>query len=414
MRNAKRQRAVAPVARALLAGVLLTAALLITGTQGASAATCQALAAELNRAAARTPQSAEQRKWARAARQQAKSLSLAERDARHLGCNAGGGDASCAALTAKIKKMRANLAKLERKRDRLTRGGGGAKARTAQLRRAMKSQGCGTTRSARSSERGGGFLALFGIGRDTDRANDRDRGSAVRTTSTTRTPDRRRSSVRVTSSSTRRAPRRAMGQTYRTMCVRTCDGFFFPVSYAVTENGLSRDAAVCRSMCPSAETRLFLHRNPGETLNDLVALDGTPYEMLPNANRFRTQFVAGCSCQSENSERQTMARLITSGDDATAAGYLRDSIAGKAEPKVPQPSVPRGADPDTALNLRLGFAPARAPTRLPVLGRPQAETAPTPTEAKPQEEPATPAMTKPAEEGKRPVRVVGPRYYVAQ
>lgn len=412
MRNAKRQRATAPVTRALLTGVLLTAALLVAAPQDASAATCSALAAELSRSTARTPQSAEQRKWAKAARQQAKSLSLAERDARHLKCGAGGANASCSTLTAKIKKMRANLAKLERKRDRLTRGGGGAKARTAQLRRAMKSQGCGTTRSARSSDRGGGFLALFGIGRNTDRADDR--GGPVQASSAATAPDRRRSSVRVTSSSDRSAPRRAIGQTYRTMCVRTCDGFFFPVSYAVTENGLSRDAAVCRSMCPSAETRLFLHRNPGETLDDLVALDGTPYAMLPNANRFRTQFVAGCSCQSENSERQTMASLITSGDDAEAADYLRDSIAGKAELKAPQPRVPRGADPDTALNLRLGFAPERAPARLPVLGRPQAETAPALTEVAPQDEPAAPAATKPAEEGKRPVRVVGPRYYVAQ
>ncbi len=46
--------------------------------------------------------------------------------------------------------------------------------------------------------------------------------------------------------------------TYRTVCVRLCDGYFFPVSYSTLPNYFDRDAEACESKCaaPAASTRL--------------------------------------------------------------------------------------------------------------------------------------------------------------
>src|ERR1700737_96890 len=75
------------------------------------------------------------------------------------------------------------------------------------------------------------------------------------------------------------------GQAY---CVRTCDGRYFPVS---ASDNASR-AASCNSFCPASETRVFY----GSPIDDAATETGKPYSELPNAFRYRTELVAGCTC----------------------------------------------------------------------------------------------------------------------
>ncbi|WP_202911143.1 DUF2865 domain-containing protein [Ancylobacter sp. TS-1] len=85
--------------------------------------------------------------------------------------------------------------------------------------------------------------------------------------------------------------------TYRTVCVRTCDGFFFPVSFAATPAKFGSDEAQCQRQCPGTEARLFAYRNPGEDIQQAVSANGQPYMSLPNALLFKKQYVAACSCR---------------------------------------------------------------------------------------------------------------------
>ncbi|WP_349361010.1 DUF2865 domain-containing protein [Stappia sp.] len=402
----------------------LAAAAVLAGALAASparAATCEALRAELQRVSAGGGQSATYRKWATAADKQQRALSLARRDARHLGCASAPASGSCPALTTKIKRMAANLAKIERQRDRHARPAD--TRRKAQLTRALARQGCDAPRRTETradTQRGGGLLALFGIGR-------RDMAEPVAIQET----DDGRSRVRITPAQS--TPRRSSGPTFRTMCVRTCDGFYFPVSFSTTQKGFGRDAAICRSMCPGAEAQLFVHRNPGETAENLVSLDGMPYGELANAYTFRSKFVPDCSCQPRDGQGQTMASLIRSGDAAAVAKLrdtkpggglgveaLRSSLAASSsqdrssqEEDPPAGRAPDGADPDTRMNLELGYAPDSGRLRLPVLGGTQPEQEPdvpgggTVADIAPVAAPAAP-------DPDRPVRIVGPRYFVAQ
>lgn len=85
--------------------------------------------------------------------------------------------------------------------------------------------------------------------------------------------------------------------TYRTVCVRTCDGFFFPVSFAATPARFYSDEQQCQRQCPGTEARLFAYRNPGEDIEQAVGTNGQPYMSLPNALLYKKQFVASCSCR---------------------------------------------------------------------------------------------------------------------
>jgi Protein of unknown function (DUF2865) len=94
--------------------------------------------------------------------------------------------------------------------------------------------------------------------------------------------------------------------TYRTVCVRLCDGAFFPVSFATTRNRLKQDAARCEAGC-GVPARLFVSP-PDGTAEDLVDVSGRPYAELPNAFRFRTSFDPACSCNGQPWEQQAIRR----------------------------------------------------------------------------------------------------------
>jgi hypothetical protein len=102
-------------------------------------------------------------------------------------------------------------------------------------------------------------------------------------------------------------PRTSNGETYRTLCVRLCDGFYFPMSFATTRGKLEDDAGRCERQCPS-NGRLFTHRNPGQSVDDMVDLSGNPYTKLPTAFRFRAEFVTDCTCRGNPWDAESVAR----------------------------------------------------------------------------------------------------------
>lgn len=84
--------------------------------------------------------------------------------------------------------------------------------------------------------------------------------------------------------------------TYRTLCVRLCDGYYFPVSFATPHERLDGDARACESRC-GAEARLFIYANPGGDVAEMTDLKGVPYTELPTAFLYRTEYIPSCKCQ---------------------------------------------------------------------------------------------------------------------
>jgi hypothetical protein len=85
--------------------------------------------------------------------------------------------------------------------------------------------------------------------------------------------------------------------TYRTVCVRLCDGYYFPISFSTLPNHFERDAEVCQSQC-AAPAELFYYQNPGGAIEQAIShATREPYTSLKTAFRHRKEYVKGCSCK---------------------------------------------------------------------------------------------------------------------
>jgi hypothetical protein len=87
------------------------------------------------------------------------------------------------------------------------------------------------------------------------------------------------------------------GETYRTVCVRLCDGSFVPVSFSTTRANFDADAEKCERSCVGGGTRLFVYRNPGQEPEEMEDVNGQPYTKLPKAFAYKTTYDASCKCR---------------------------------------------------------------------------------------------------------------------
>ena len=131
-------------------------------------------------------------------------------------------------------------------------------------------------------------------------------------------------------------PRAANGaQTYRTLCVRLCDGFYFPVSFSTLPSHFDHDADVCSAHC-AAPSELFYYPNPGGTVEQAVAMkDQEPYTKLKFAFRYRKEYVNGCSCKA--------ADYVSPEGDKKVEGALPGAQAQHQAQVAPQSSGAPGA-----------------------------------------------------------------------
>jgi hypothetical protein len=85
--------------------------------------------------------------------------------------------------------------------------------------------------------------------------------------------------------------------TYRTVCVRLCDGYYFPVSFSTLPSHFEQDSEACQSKC-AAPAELYYYQNPGAGMDQSVAFRSQePYTSLKTAFRYRKELVKGCSCK---------------------------------------------------------------------------------------------------------------------
>ena len=84
----------------------------------------------------------------------------------------------------------------------------------------------------------------------------------------------------------------AVGGSYL-VCVRACDGAFFPVPYVGDRDLLEK---ICQVLCPNARTQLY-SMPFGGTIEESVSASGFPYASLPNASKFEQAVDQDCSCR---------------------------------------------------------------------------------------------------------------------
>jgi hypothetical protein len=130
--------------------------------------------------------------------------------------------------------------------------------------------------------------------------------------------------------------------TYHTVCVRACDGFYFPISYSTVPNRFTDDARACQRLCPATEAELYSFHNPGEDMQQAVSISGQAYSALPNAFRYRKEVVAGCSCRRPG---QSWADALKNADDSSTleSGDIVVTDQNAKALSQPKPSGKQGA-----------------------------------------------------------------------
>jgi hypothetical protein len=322
-----------------------------------------------NGEAARTEQA---RRFEEAAQRQQQELDRVAAQAQRMGCTGsgfflfgGGQPPQCDRLNNQMQNMRANLDRINVGQQQLGESRVGSDIQRRQVLAQLAQNNCGPQYrvAAAPPPQGGIFGTLFG--NNGNASNDGNPNPADAN-----------------------AP--APAGTFRTVCVRTCDGFYFPISYATAPGRFADDERICQRTCPAAEVKLYSYRNPGEDMAQAVAADGRRYSELPTAFRYRQEFNPSCSCKQAG---QSWADAVKTGDDPVERGDIvvtPDKAKLLSQPQAAPPAKNAKQKTDPKAKGAVTAAPPPPPADVPLA--PVADTPPT--------------------DGKKTVRIVGPQQLV--
>jgi hypothetical protein len=105
------------------------------------------------------------------------------------------------------------------------------------------------------------------------------------------------------------------GGSYRTVCVRLCDGYFWPVSFAAGRSALGQDRRKCEQSCESP-AKLYVSKDAEGPLEDMRDENGRYYRDLKTAFIYRSSYLESCKCRAHPWEAEAQARH---------AGYAQDA-----------------------------------------------------------------------------------------
>lgn len=154
--------------------------------------------------------------------------------------------------------------------------------------------------------------------------------------------------------------------TYRTVCVRLCDGYFFPISFSATPDRFAADEAACNARC-SSSARLYVYPNPGGEPEDMRDVRGQPYTALKTAFLFRTTYVEACTCKPHPWEEASLNRHRVY---AERAGKSKRPVAAKVQPaprELITSATPSREDRGPQPIAISGSSPAAAPQASPMV-----------------------------------------------
>jgi hypothetical protein len=123
------------------------------------------------------------------------------------------------------------------------------------------------------------------------------------------------------------------------ICVRQCDGGFFPVSYSANRGNLSDLNALCQAQCPNAEASIYT-KSLWRDVETAVSMDGEPYMNLPNALKFQRQRVAACACKPPG---ESWAQAMEGAERLLSFAHPRDSLVTAEEAERLSRPLPAGA-----------------------------------------------------------------------
>jgi hypothetical protein len=275
----------------------------------------------------------------------------------------------CAAINASIERMNANLDTLQAKRERLAAGG--TRRDRGRILAALNANGCRDDEVAprraplreAARDNGGGSLFEQLFGRQDEQFETPDAADVPDAPEDD--PSVRNIRRVINQPDGMDLPR--LGGEFHTMCVRTCDGYFYPMSNAASVGDFERDQKNCESSCPGTEMQVFYSRGIDDDSGSMTSsATWHPYSEQPTAYlskqaNYSRPPTCGCNAQAGNF-------TIIGGNPPNPE---QSQPANESAPFIPVPaSKPDpGADPETLANAEGGLDPEaikRLTTKAPV------------------------------------------------
>ena len=94
---------------------------------------------------------------------------------------------------------------------------------------------------------------------------------------------------------------------YRTVCVRLCDGYFWPIRSSADSTTIAHDRKQCEQSC-ATPARLYLTKDIDAPLEDMRDEAGRYYRDLKTAFVYRSVYLADCKCKAHPWEDEARAR----------------------------------------------------------------------------------------------------------
>ncbi|MBV9114266.1 MAG: DUF2865 domain-containing protein [Hyphomicrobiales bacterium] len=142
------------------------------------------------------------------------------------------------------------------------------------------------------------------------------------------------------------------------VCVRLCDGYFFPLASVGSRGGVDA-AQMCQAQCPGADTEAF-SMGAGDDIEHAVGEGGKAYMELENALRYQKATVPGCSCRKSD---QSWGQALKPAEDML--GGSDTMIDADKAAQMSRPANP--SDAKKPAGARTGPAPTVSAAPLPDL-----------------------------------------------
>jgi hypothetical protein len=157
----------------------------------------------------------------------------------------------------------------------------------------------------------------------------------------------------------------ALDGNLQTVCVRTCDGGFFPITANATPFNFQHDEETCARMCPGVPTELFFRYLPNQESSEMVsASTGAPYSEMPYAFAYRKRAPGektSCTCNLSAFYEQMRREkgLGTPADrqqqgSITSIETLKTATPNAADSEPAKPPEDRAYDPATSKVRQVG------------------------------------------------------------
>ncbi len=139
------------------------------------------------------------------------------------------------------------------------------------------------------------------------------------------------------------------GYGYRTLCVRSCDGYYFPISSVASRSRFGLDADLCRASCPNADVTLYI-APIGQDPETATTIDGgATYGQLANAYKYRQNKPdPACACRKQG---QSWSEALAEAEKILAVNGRSDAQVSEQrsfEMSRPRADQPKGKAATTA------------------------------------------------------------------